>query len=264
MEEKQNEPTTRPTKQQSFFGGIAPKASFFFGLLSGVAAMSIIGFIITAVIVVNGKSLSIADNNTNGAVAGATAPSDTNTAAAEPTGNPNALRAVGSDDHTQGTKNAKVTLIEFSDFQCPYCQTAYTTLQQVMKDYSGKVQLVYRHFPLESIHPNARPAANASECIANLGGNDAFWKFAENAYANQSSLGDDFYKQEAAKLGINAKKFSDCYTSKQYDSTTQKDIDEGTAAGVQGTPSTFINGTMISGALPYASFKQAIDAALAK
>ena len=85
-------------------------------------------------------------------------------------------------DHLKGNKNAEVLLIEYSDFQCPYCQRFHPTTTQILEEYKDQVALVYRHFPLDQIHPYARPAANASECVKDLGGEDAFWKFADKAF----------------------------------------------------------------------------------
>ena len=261
MPEKQHEESAQhPAPRQSFFSGMAPKASFVFGLLSGIAAMSLIGFVVTATLVASGKGTN--DKGSTGTVAGDTVvqpPANPLDDAADPGGNPSALRAVSAADHSIGAENAKVTLIQFSDFQCPYCQRVHPTVKQILDEYDGKVRVIFRHFPLESIHPNARPAANASECIASLGGDDAFWKFADEAFANQSSLSNDFYTQTAKKVGVNEKKFQECYDAKKLDTNIQKDIDEGAAAGVQGTPATFINDQLISGALPYESFKAVID-----
>jgi protein-disulfide isomerase len=256
--------TSHATPRSSMLGSMTQKGSFFFGLLSGIALMSIIGFAVTITLVMQG-SIGKTDSNGSGKVAGATdkLPTNANVEPTEPVGNPDALKPVTDEDHSQGPKNAKVTMIEFSDFQCPYCQKVHPTLKQVMKEYEGKVRWVYRHYPLESIHANARPAANASECIADLGGDEAFWGFADEAYTNQSSLGDAFYLDIAKKLGINEKKFTDCYSAKKFDSDVQTDIADASASGIQGTPGTFINGTLISGAYPYESFKAAIDAALA-
>lgn len=260
MPEKQNEePVQRAAPRQSFFSGMAPKASFVFGLLAGVAAMSLVGFVVTATLIANGKGTDT--KGTTGTVAGDTAPAPTAPTGdtVDPSGNPDALRAVTAADHSIGSDKAKVTLVQFSDFQCPYCQRIHPTVKKILEDYDGKVQVIFRHFPLESIHPNARPAANASECIADLGGDDAFWKFADEAFANQSSLSDDFYAQTAKKVGVNEAKFQDCYKAKKFDQQVQKDIDEGSAAGVQGTPATFVGDQLISGALPYESFKTVID-----
>lgn len=244
---------------RSFFSGMAPKASFLFGLLSGVAAMSLVGFVVTATFLVQTKGTS---KTTNGSVAGAATNQNLGAQAGDPQGNPSAIREVTSDDHVRGAKNAKITVIEYSDFQCPYCQAVHPTLQKLLADYDGKVRWVFRNYPLESIHPNARPAANAAECVAALGGNDAYWKFADTIYTDQSKMSDDYYKQVAVGIGISEKKFTDCFSSKKYDANITKDVDEGTAAGVQGTPATFINGKLVSGALPYASFKSVVDSLL--
>ena len=92
------------------------------------------------------------------------------------------IPAVSDQDHILGNLNAPVKLIEYSDLQCPFCGRFHPTMQRVVKEYGDQVAWVYRHFPLESIHPNARPLANASECAANLGGNDSFWKFVDAVF----------------------------------------------------------------------------------
>jgi protein-disulfide isomerase len=92
------------------------------------------------------------------------------------------LPGLKDQDHVRGKKDAQVLLIEYSDFQCPYCQRFHSTTLQILKDYANEVGFVYRHFPLDQLHPYARPAAEASECIKEIGGEDAFWKFADMAF----------------------------------------------------------------------------------
>ena len=98
------------------------------------------------------------------------------------------LPTISDTDHVLGKANAKVTIVEFSDFQCPFCSRHHPTMQRIISEYPDDVRWVYKHFPLESIHPRARPAAEASECVADLAGNDAFWQYADKLFANQSSL----------------------------------------------------------------------------
>ena len=130
-----------------------------------------------------------------------------------------------------------------------------------MKDYAGKVRWVYRHFPLTSIHPNAQPAAEASECASEQG---KFWEFADAMFANQESLSTDFYAKTAKDLGLNEARFKDCVATRKYQSLVTSNEQAGLAVGVQGTPGSFVNGVEIPGAVPYAQLKAAIDAAFAK
>ncbi len=156
---------------------------------------------------------------------------------------------------TRGPSSAPVKIIEFSDFQCPYCQRAHPTVEQVLNAYGDRVQLVYRHFPLRN-HPNARPAAEASQCAAEQ---DKFWQYHDRLFANQSRLGPADLKQHAAELGLDAAKFDACVDTHKYKSQIDADMQDAEQAGVNGTPAFFINGRMLSGALPFEAFKRVID-----
>lgn len=167
------------------------------------------------------------------------------------------------DDPMLGDKNAPVTIIEFSDYQCPYCGRFWSdTLPQIEKEYinTGKVRLVFRDFPL-SMHPNALPAALASECVHEKGGDKAYYKYHDKLFANQVSLTDANLKAWAKELGYD---ITSCLDSKKYLSEVNKDQQDGSAAGVTGTPAFFINGQKLVGAQPFSAFKQLIDAELAK
>ena len=177
------------------------------------------------------------------------------------------LDPVTDKDHIRGDiKKAKVVMVEYSDFQCPYCGKHDPTMQKIMTDYGDQVAWVYRHFPL-SFHANAAPAAVASECAAVQG---KFWEFADAMFAEQSSLAGDaatasaFYAKTAQDLKLDMTKFNTCLTSGTYDSVVDAGLASGQAAGVSGTPATFVNGTLVSGAVPYATFKKMIDDAIAK
>ena len=156
---------------------------------------------------------------------------------------------------SKGPASAPIELIEFSDFQCPFCLRAYPTVNQVMSTYGDKVRLVYRHYPLPS-HPNARPAAEASQCAAEQG---QFWQYYERLFADQTKLSDADLKQAAAALGMDAGRFNACVDSHKYKDRVEKDILEGNEAGVSGTPAFFINGRMLTGAQPFDAFKRIID-----
>ncbi len=199
-----------------------------------------------------------------------TIPVAANTGAAAPTpaqGQPSAPSApaaitVTAGDHIRDNKNAKVVLVEYSDFECPFCGRHHPTMQNIMKKYGNKVAWVYRHFPL-SFHPQAMPAALASECAAEQG---KFWEFADEVFANQSALqgGQPYLEGLAGKLGLNADKYKSCIAAQKYLSRIQKDQQEGGTYGVDGTPATFVNGTLVSGAVPEAQLTSIIDQALAK
>ncbi|MBI1969641.1 DsbA family protein [Candidatus Woesearchaeota archaeon] len=167
------------------------------------------------------------------------------------------------DDPSRGDKSAPVTMIEFSDFQCPFCGRFWSqTLPQIEQEYikTGKVKFVYRDFPLDAIHPNARPAAEAAECADEQG---KFWEFHDKIFQNQQQLSVENYKKWAAELGLNAEKFNGCVDSKKYAEEVSKDLADATAAGGTGTPYFLINGKPLTGAQPFAAFKAAIDAELA-
>jgi protein-disulfide isomerase len=155
----------------------------------------------------------------------------------------------------KGPATAPIEVIEFSDFQCPYCQRANPTVTQVLKTYGDRIRFVYRHFPLGN-HPNAKPAAEASQCAAEQG---RFWEYHDALFANPSKLADADLKQRAAELGLDAGKFNACVDTHKYKTHVEADMKAGEEAGVNGTPAFFINGRMISGAQPFDAFKRVID-----
>lgn len=170
-----------------------------------------------------------------------------------------------------GNKNAKVTVIEFSDFQCPFCGAFFNDAEKgIIKDYvnTGKVKFAYRQFPLTQLHPNAYKAASASECANEQ---SKFWEYHDILFQNQtawSSLDSTAaaakFKEYAGTLGLDTGSFGSCLDSDKYKTNIDKDVTDGGAAGVTGTPATFINGQIVVGAQPYASFKTLIDQELAK
>lgn len=200
-----------------------------------------------------------------------------NTAQAPDSGTPNGklsedqakkLPKVTKADHIRGDKDAEITLIEYSDLQCPFCNQFHPTMLQAMDEYKGKIRWVYRHFPLDTIHPRARPAANAAECVSNLGGNDAFWKFVDEIFANQATaLSDSGLSAAAVKSGASSSSFNSCYKDTKFKDVVEGDYQGGLTAGVTGTPGNFIMNKkgevwVIPGAVPYDQLKQTIDEAL--
>ncbi len=170
------------------------------------------------------------------------------------------------DDPSMGDGSAPVVMIEFSDFQCPFCARFYSdTLPQIEADYieTGKVQLVYRDFPI-GFHQYAKAAAMAAECADDQGK----WRVMHDMiFENQATLSEQNLKQWAADIGLDTATFNSCLDSKKYGDEVDNDVSDGSAAGVNGTPTFFVgkrNGTaqMLVGAQPYSAFQQAIDAAL--
>jgi protein-disulfide isomerase len=165
-----------------------------------------------------------------------------------------------ADSPSQGSASAPIEIVEFSDFQCPYCLRAHPTVKQVLDTYGNKIRFVYRNYPLPS-HPNARPAAEAAQCANEQG---QFWAYHDRLFADQSKLNDNDLKASAAALGLDAGKFNACFDSHKYKARVDADLQAGNEAGVDGTPAFFINGRMLSGAQPYDEFKRVIDEELAR
>jgi len=165
-----------------------------------------------------------------------------------------------ADSPSQGPANAPIELVEFSDFQCPFCYRAHPTVKQVLNTYGSKVRFVYRNYPLPN-HPNARPAAEAAQCANEQG---QFWAYHDRLFADQNKLGDADLRASAVALGLDAPKFNACLDSHKYKPRVDADLQAGNEAGVNGTPAFFINGRMISGAQPYDEFKKVIDEELAR
>lgn len=191
-------------------------------------------------------------------------------------------KALIADDPVLGNENAQVTIVQFTDWQCPFCRKFESeTFDQIKQNYidTGKVKFVTRDFPLESIHPGAMPAALAAECVNELGGSEGYYAFKElvndeqNTRDSGSPAGpvtktvtftNDDLVTWAQSLGFN---IQSCLDDQTYASEVQGDLADGQAAGVSGTPAFFIinkkgKATLLSGAQPYTAFKSALDAAL--
>jgi protein-disulfide isomerase len=154
-----------------------------------------------------------------------------------------------------GGANAPVTIVYFSDYECPFCSRAETVVDQVMKQYGDKIRLVFRDYPLP-FHANARPAAEAAAC-ANAQGK--FWEYHAKLFANQNDLSADKLTAYAEQVGLDKAKFTDCMAKKPYTAAIDKDMADAQKVGVNGTPAFFINGRMLSGAQPFEKFKEIID-----
>ena len=250
---------------------LPPKSAFWSGFVGGILAVMAIGFVVTlpmalkgAGIVGGGDDDVVAAKPAGGQVAGAQIPpADDPT---EPTAGQ--VKPVSKTDHIKGDfSKADVFLIEYSDMECPFCKRFHPTMEQVVQTYGTKVAWVYRHFPL-SFHANAQKEAEASECVAELGGNTAFWKFTDLIYERTATGGTGFALTDlpklAKELGLNEAKFKSCLDSGKYAQKVQQDMTEGQAAGVTGTPGTVLltrsgETRIISGAQPFEQVKTTID-----
>lgn len=176
------------------------------------------------------------------------------------------LPAVTNADHIRGDNSALVTIVEYSDFECPFCHRFDPIVQKIMSDYNGKVRWVFRDFPLTSIHAHAERLAEGSECVAAQGGNTAFWGYADRVFAT-TDFSDQSLSAIVTSLNLNSGSFFSCLNSGKYRQKIQNMKNAGAAAGVSGTPGSFIIGhdgstQFISGAVPYETLKAAVDAAL--
>ena len=168
---------------------------------------------------------------------------------------------VGADDASMGPANAAVTIVEYSDFQCPFCQRVAPTLKQVREKYGDRVRIVWKDFPLTSIHPQAFKAAEAGQCAREQG---KFWEYHDRLFSNQQALQPEFLKKYAADAGLDAAKFNACLDTAKFSDRVQEQMGIGTSLGVQSTPALFINGRLIAGAQPYETFVSIIDEELAR
>jgi protein-disulfide isomerase len=174
---------------------------------------------------------------------------------------PPRLSVTVGDDPARGPADAPITIVEFSDFQCPYCSRATATLKKLDASYPGKIRIVYRDFPLVQIHPNAARAAEAAACANEQG---KFWPMHDAMFEHQDKLGEADLKATAAALGLEATAFNQCLDSGRYTAQWKRDAAEAERYGVSSTPAFFINGRMVVGAQPYEAFARVVDEELAR
>ena len=171
---------------------------------------------------------------------------------------------VSSKDPMWGNRNAPVTIVQFSDFQCPYCSKVEPSIDQLKQTYGpDKLRVIWKNKPLP-FHPNAKPAAEAAMGVFALKGNDAFWKFHDTAFKNQSALSPASYETWAQAAGVDLGKFKAGIAAHTWADKVDKDDAIATQVGVNGTPAAFINGVLVSGAQPYDKFKAVVDQELQK
>ncbi len=146
---------------------------------------------------------------------------------------------VSNSDHSQGSADAPVTLVEYGDYQCPYCGQAYGVIKQLQSRFGDKLRFVFRNFPLTEAHPQAAAAAIVAEYAGSHG---KFWEAHDALYENQQQLGEAFYVQLVESLGLDAAGLQQAFNSGEFNERIQADIDGGLRSGVNGTPGLFING----------------------
>lgn len=250
----------------------APKAivinfdrrSFIAGIAAGILVLLAIGFFILLGLMISGKGFSAAKVLKKTADAAQPAAGD-ELAAADVK-----IPDITTDDYIRGDKNAAVSIVEYSDTECPFCKRFHDTLVQMIDASQGKVNWVYRSFPLASLHSKAPKEAEALECAGELGGNEGFWKYMDRMMAvTPSNDGLDAAQlPEIAKfVGMDSAKFQTCYDSGKFAEKVQKQYDDAIAAGGRGTPFSVLvgpDGTMVplSGALPAEQIQSAIDGLL--
>lgn len=168
---------------------------------------------------------------------------------------PRANIEVQADEPARGPADAPIIIVEYSDFECPYCERAQPSVQQVLETYGDKVRLVYRDFPLR-IHENAQLAAQATHCAGEQG---QYWEYHDVLYANNRALRPADLQRYAEELTLNSEPFAECLESGRYADGIDADLESGQQHGVSGTPAFFVNGRLLSGAQPFAAFRAIID-----
>lgn len=246
------------SEKKSLFDMLDPKQAFIFGIVEGLLVLCTIGFFI---LLFTGGSFGSTNTGSTGRTVRTTdtAPTPSNpSAVAAPTNV--SVPEVTDEDHIRGNQNAAITIVEYSDIECPFCSRFHDTMKQVLDTYGDDVRWVYRHFPLESIHPNARPAANAAECAAEQG---KFWEYTDLAIARQSALTGQL-EQIARDVQVpNMTAFTNCLNEGRYNDVITQDAQDAQAAGGRGTPYSILIGpegetVVISGAQPFANVEAQI------
>lgn len=239
-------------------GGSQGKKPFIFGMVAGVAAIALVGFLVMLGLYINQGETAGSDNSK--AVAGNNLP------AAAPGIQ---LQPVTEDDWVRGDRSAPISIIEFSDTECPFCKRHHPTLQRIVDEYDGQVNWVYRHLPLVSLHSKALREAEATECAGELAGNDGFWKYIDRLFeVTPANNGLDLAQlpEIAEEVGLNRAKFEECLDSGKYALKVKDHISQAQAAGGRGTPYNIIlvgdEKILVNGAVPFEQFKAIIDEVL--
>ncbi|MEA3249440.1 MAG: thioredoxin domain-containing protein [Patescibacteria group bacterium] len=243
---------------------LSPKTSFALGMVGGVLVLCTIGFFVLLGMIMNGDAGLGAPVAAAEEVDDPTEVADTVPAPPQDDGpTVGTIIPIGDSDYVIGPADADVTLITYTDFECPYCSRFHSTFEQALEDFDGQVRATIRHFPL-SFHSNAASAANASECAGEQG---KFFEFVHDLFTSQGSFSNDLYEEIAGDLGLKMNQFRSCIESDKYADKVSSDAQGGEVTGVRGTPGTLIiskNGEpqLVPGAVPYSQLKLMIESAL--
>lgn len=230
-------------------------------------AMIPLSIVIAGIFIGGGLYLGGGTNSTDGVQPAPPA----NTQTAEAVDNTGKVNPVTEDDHIRGNIDAKIKIVEYSDFDCPFCSRFHDAMNSVVEKYSDdEVAWIHRQFPLEQLHPNAPAVALASECVAKIGGNDAFWKFADGYFGARGAGDKTPHNELIPKLvldsGVLAAPFTECFDNQELIGDVQSDMDNAVETGGRGTPWSIIIGPTgktypINGALPQSAVEQLIELA---
>ncbi len=199
---------------------------------------------------------------------GTGAPAPAPSAPTETTQASGKIRPVDSSDYIKGNPNAPILIVEYSDYDCPFCKQFHETMTRIMDEYGvgGKVAWVYRQFPLTQLHPNAERISQAALCVGELGGNDAFWKYSDRIFAERDlnePTNITKLPEYAEEVGVSKESLIACLESGKHAETIADSLRDGAQAGIQGTPQSFVivgnQMAPINGAQPYAVVKQVVD-----
>lgn len=233
---------------------LSPKTAFWFFVAGGILTLGTLGFLFTLPAVLR------EGRRDDAAV--------TARPIASPSGQATgvALAAITDRDHVRGNRRAAVSVVEYSDLECPFCKRFHPTMQQVLQTYGDKVNWVYRHFPLDSIHSKARKEAEATECAGEIGGNEGFWEYVDRLFAvtpSNNGLDPAQLPQIAQDVGLSRAKFEACLNSGKYAAHVAEDLADAIAAGGTGTPySVIVAGNQkipVSGAVPFSQLQAMLD-----
>jgi len=252
------------SKKGGFFSKFSPKTNFFLGLGGALGVFFVAGFFVLLSVILDsdGKIANIV----NGGKPAVVAPREQNPSDV-PTPDEIKLAEVTKSDWVKGDRKAKISIVEFSDTECPFCKRFHPTMQRVVDEYGGDVNWIYRHFPLTSIHSKAPKEAEATECAGELGGNDAFWNYLDRLFEiTPTNNGLDMAQlpEIAEYIGLNKGKFEKCLNSGKYAQKVKDQARQAQEAGGRGTPHSVVvtpDGQMIplSGAVPFEQIKSVID-----
>ena len=229
------------------------KLAFTMGVSVGVALISLIGLIVIGVLYINSDGFS---------VKGTKVLLEKNTDV-EKNINNKEFEIAGekvSGVWTRGDVDAPVTILEYSDYQCPFCSRHHETIKKILEAYPGKVKWEYKHFPLD-MHSHAKITAEGAECAGDQG---KFWEYTDLLYENQRSINPEIIPQLATQLNLDMGEFTSCISSGKHKEKIASDLAEGQSKGVRGTPGNFVNGVELKGAVPFDKIKAAIDKELNK